>query len=188
MINSSGFVDLKNTLRQSLPQTGIYFSGEEGYFPAYRSHLNLVKVLQQIHGYERDAYYALLISIECFLKDIYCISRYFKFVSHNHKQPGTHISWLVDNYPLSTAKNLNPKHRFGHGIYDLSKTLQYDVLDLVNDLEFDLFRQNLPKKGNWIEDRYRDPSQQIKRNFGSELSTMIQLFTDVQKKFFGGLI
>ena len=151
-----------------------YLEDELGYHAAYKRHYALGQLLIGQTGFEREAYYSLLIATECFLKNLFCIVRFQVF---------------------SDVRNLGPQkfqdglrgRVFGHDLSEIAVALFQVFPELQSDKDFLFFKSKLPKQGDWINSRYDDPAKYSRVAYGVEFKDLDKSFSMFVTNRFGSL-
>ena len=157
--------------------TAFYQDGELGLFASYKRHLQIAELLGGIdHQLYRDSWLSLLASIECFLKDVYCIARYQVW---KDKSPSTlpHREF----YERKRISEVVVAKSFAHNLKELAKYLQALCPDLDSDNPYQNFVLNLPDN-DWTIDRYSNP---VDRTFKVRYETLFRSFKSLLDHSFG---
>ncbi len=140
------------------------FDNEANFHHAFEAQKRVAEVLAAA-GLHHDALVNLYISIECFLKHLYCLVRELE-VSTDH-----------DATPMGSLlrRSLGAKDRFrDHRLTDITKVLNAHT-DLSNFVEYRNFERSLPPSGSWVEARYALRNHPAKR---TEYATVLGVFND----------
>ncbi len=150
-----------------------YFDGEDGFYEAHNKHLKAADSLIKKNFYIMS-YLELLIAIECFFKDIFCIIRYEILQDYDLET----ISYS-DN--VKWGKRLISKNVFGHDVFSLVYFTQEIFVNLKNNSDYSILRGLLSsERGEWIELRYYDPKKYLTRDFKNEYNELLSVFNDVR--------
>ena len=128
---------------QAADRPKAYFSEELNLFGAYRQALAVSNSLHT-SGHDREAYYWILIAVECYFKNVFCLVRY-NYLGN------------VDSIRPTDLRKGNLGRVFSHDVAQLLDTLISIFPELAGEADFLSLRANMPNN-NWIELRYSDPS------------------------------
>lgn len=155
----------------------IYLGEEIGYREAYKQHYLVSQYLRSGANLEREAYYALLFAIECFLKDAFCIIRYAII--------GDIRSFGPPPFQNKIHKSLNAL-TFNHDLSKLSSMLASLSPEVAGDADYMLFHANLPKDG-WVNERYDNPAIHKKIDYTLKYDNLSAVFSSFVDAKLGGL-
>ena len=151
-----------------------YLEDELGYHAAYKQHYAVAKLLIGQKGFEREAYYSLLMAMECFLKNLFCIVRFNVF------------SDVRTLGPQKFREGLSGRV-FQHDLSEIAGALFQIFPELQSDTDFLVFKAKLPKTGIWINTRYDDPTKYSKVAYNTEFRDLDGSFAAFASKRFGSL-
>lgn len=186
-----------NTLARPLDGDEWWVDSEEaGFFSAYLSSMDLCSYLENDHP--KDAFIALMVGIECYLKYAYALSRYFALLEHR-KIRSINKFLQVREIQKSELKALAFGHdvksilvdlkklysnmrteREGIAISNFSAALQVSKTISSKDRNF--------AKISWVDFRYldgRDP--EIKDYTKCAIDKLRPVFENYRSLFFKGL-
>jgi len=153
----------------------VYADKEDGYHPSYSQHLKFFLFLKEHLHFEREAYYELLIALECFFKDLICNIRFRLFGNQKEIVPEK-----LGKALLGTS--------FGHDIFAMTSVLFNMFDELKDDEDFVLFKSKIPRGETWIQDRYSHPENYSRVDFKEKYSELFDTFEKFSAKRFSSYL
>lgn len=160
-----------------------YLQEERGYYAAFEQHLKVAKELQKLQNFNREGYYSLLFSIECYLKDLFCTIR-FKTIGGFNQYTQGQLANLPKTIRTAVINSLKPQNVFGHDLPKLARSLQEFCVDLEGSANYQEFIGLLEPREKWIDRRYDDPEDHIKTDYRQKMEVLEKLFEEIRNNTF----